>query len=541
MYKTRQVFYLQIKCIKRSLFIPILLIAPFTLLWLRYNVTVDKIGGWLAVWASTTTYGYMIATLCCIILGMYIANDDYEVINTLNLEEKAIINGKVCCLLLFTLVILLEPIGIIAFHYIKYKNPTSNILINILINLIITWATGLSFASTLGFSIGYYIKSKLSYMASVIALFIISPYNKIFVTNNTLVNTIYSLLNIDINNINIPFDVITQNDFNLYWIYDKLFLVFLTIGIIALCIYKGNRFKKKNKSKGIVYLCMFGIVGTFLFIKAQLYYPKIYNISNINTTVISNDMVIEKYDMNIKLGEKFNNTCSIELNNTSEHEVKEIKLHLDKTFNIRSIKSDNDKLKYTRNANTINITFNKVAEPNQKMLIEISYDGAVNYVNNIGFDKYFTNANSTLLPSDSIMWYPRDNIDKVKYYTVNVLSNSKVYSNLQLSNNKVTSPNNYLFLGAEKEIFLISGYLSEKSIEKNKVIAPIDSIRNNNVDAVIKYIKEEMAPQVDPSLKFNKKLEDKNTIIYFVPLEEEEVPYKIYDDSIFINSYILSE
>lgn len=543
MYKINQIFKLQLKCIKRSLFLPILLIAPLTLLLLRYNSTIDKSGGWLSVWASTITYGYMIAALCCIILGIYIANNDYEAMYTLGLEERKVVIGKIFCLLIFTLIMILEPLSIVLFHLTKFKNPSSLILTNILINLIITWGTGLTFASIMGFSIGYFIKDKLSYIVGIFALFIISPYNKVFITDNAIVNTIYSLINIDINNINMPIDVFTQSDFNLFWIYDKLFLVLLIIGLITLCVYKKNMCRIKNWSKGIFFLFTIIVVGIFLFSRAVQYYPQIYIKSNIFEEYAVNDMITERYDMNIKLGNKLNNICTIEMINKSDHDVAGVKLYLDKVFNIKNINYKNRNLNYQRKGNIVDITFNEVVEPKQKINITIAYNGYVNYKTNMGFDKYFTSLNSTFLPPDEFIWYPRNNGDNYKHFTINVKANNRIYSNLRLSNNKKNSTYEYLLTGNKKEIYIIAGYLNEKNIQGNNIIGPDEYLTNNSskVGIIIKFIKEKLVPKIDPSLRFVKAVEGKDRPIYFVPLAEEKIPYRIYDDCVFINSYILSE
>lgn len=543
MYKIKQILKLQLKCIIRSFFLPILIITPLSVLLLRYNSTIDKSGGWLSVWASTITYGYMIAALCCIILGIYISTNDYEVMYTLEIEEKKIIIGKIHCLLIFTFMIILEPLSIVLFHLIRYKNPSTDILINILTNLFITWGTGLSFASILGFFIGYFVQNSLSYMYAILALLAISPYNKIFITNSTVVNTICSLINIDSDNIHMPFDVFTQNTFNLFWLYDKLFLLLLIVGFITLCIYKGKIYRSKNKNKGTIILSIIAAVGILLFSRAMQYYPKTY-ISSISFEDFAvNDMITESYDMSIKLENRFSNVCTIEMSNRSDHEVKLVKLCLDKVFNIKKINCENNKLEYKRNGNIIDVTFNKAIEPKQKIKITISYNGYVNYMTNMGFDKYFTNAISTFLPPDEFVWYPRNYIDNYKHFTINVVANNKIYSNLQLSNNNKNSPNEYLLSGNEKGIYIISGYLKEKNINGNNIIGPDEYLTNNSnkAEIIIKFIKEKMVPGFDPSLKFVKAVEGRDRPIYFVPLAEERIPYRIYDDCIFINSYILSE
>ncbi len=173
--------------------------------------------------------------------------------------------------------------------------------------------------------------------------------------------------------------------------------------------------------------------------------------------------------MNLNFGYKLKNEATIKIKNNSENKIKEISFLLDNIFNVNNIKLNDKNLKFTHENNKLNITLDNHLEKNSTVNLQINYSGRVNHIDSVGNQYLIANANSILLPIDSLAWYPSIKQDKDIKFDLNLNSKLKIKSNLNLDAKKNT------LSGNSNSVFLIAGNLQTVNIDGYEISFPLDT------------------------------------------------------------------
>jgi len=165
---------------------------------------------------------------------------------------------------------------------------------------------------------------------------------------------------------------------------------------------------------------------------------------------------VANYDMDIQLARNFENKCNMDIVIT-EDGVKELTFGLYGKLNIKEILIEGEKASYTRDNRKFTVRLPKESNKGEKIKLLVNYEGRINTVWSQGTTLFFSENNSSFL-ADVFEWYPKVNDDSEKNYSIKVTHGSKLYSNLQTS----YEDGLYYLSGSDKEIFLLSGNISER-------------------------------------------------------------------------------
>ena len=304
---------------------------------------------------------------------------------------------------------------------------------------------------------------------SSIMILITSSFNNTSFTSNKFFMIVLNILNV-----HEDFDYSLYNNFigfnhDIRYILDKLIILFILLIIlliISIKFYKNTKYLKFIKSFILVFTLL--TISSFIILYNSFTLVDNTEIFSYNNK-IHQDISIEEYKMNLNFGYKLKNEATIKIKNNSENKIKEISFLLDNIFNINSIKLNDKNLKFTHENNKLNITLDNHLEKNSIANLQINYSGRVNYIDSIGNQYLIANANSILLPTDSLAWYPSIKQDKDIKFDLNLNSRLKVKSNLNLD----TKQNS--LSGNSNSVFLIAGNLQTVNIDGYEISFPLDT------------------------------------------------------------------
>lgn len=272
---------------------------------------------------------------------------------------------------------------------------------------------------------------------------------------------------------------------NSAYIIDKTIPLLFAISLIVIAYFILNNISRKYINSSIVvsvYIILF-IGLNYISSGMSTYRDDDTNYNNyINKSNIS-DTNIKSHNINIDLKSKSNIKDTITLVNTSKKELSHINLILDEIFKIKSVKVNSENLEFSMESDLVTINLNKNLKPNEKILVDIEYEGYINIFTSWNENKYVATKSDIMLPPNSICWYPKVNQSNDIEFTVNLSSKSNVYSNLTLVNkDDGFISKDYVFKGKSNDIALYAGEFSEKVENDIKIIYPSDV----DVDLVIK-------------------------------------------------------
>lgn len=406
-----------------------------------------------------------------ILIFMKIGESENEIFKAIDISHKEIILSKfiiisIICGIVFAFnVVIAIVIGLICRVSISYFfGQIIGYVINTLIALIVCAAFGLFIGQTICKNIG----DIFGFILSIIFFIIICNFYK-------LSNTITPLMNI--RTFPNSFDVISYDSkdyifHNILWLLVALILFLLTF----MSAFK-TEISKRNKMFAIFSiassLIIILLLGRNIFILA----PSPYDIGKEDDdkmTYVANkdsNFHINKYDMNITLGDQFKNHCRILLTIDKES-TSTLELGLYNKLNIKSLKLNKKNIIYKRTSKSFIVKLPRTYNKGETIELDLAYEGLINTERFDNQEFYFSRNNAVYL-ADAFEWYPKLNDNKIKEYNL-VINNKKhkIYTNLEESNN-------CKYNGKAGEIFLISGNIKERSYKGLSFIGNEEYINNN--------------------------------------------------------------
>lgn len=422
-----------------------------------------------------------------ILIFMKIGESENEIFKAIDISHKEFILSKfiiisIICGIVFAFNIAIAiVIGLICRVSISYfLGQIIGYVINTLIALIICAAFGLFIGQTVCKNIG----DILGFILSIIFFIIICNFYKIS-------NTITPLMNI--RTFPNSFDVISYDTkayifHNILWLLVALILFLLTfMSAFKTEISKRNKMAAKFSIAGSLIIII--ILGRNIFLLAPSFYDIGKDGENRMTYVANknSNFHINKYDMNITLGDEFKNHCRILLTIDKEN-TSTLELGLYNKLNIISLKLNKENIMYKRTANSFIVKLPRTYNKGETIELDLAYEGLINtaWIQN---EEFFFVRNNAVYLADAFEWYPKLNDYKIKEYNL-IINNkkNKIYTNLEENNSCKYS-------GKVGEIFLISGNIKERSYKGISFIGNEEYINNN------KQCNNLIPSNNDPSMK----------------------------------------
>lgn len=458
------------KVISRSWFLFLgILFTVFFLTSTYVNYVTNQNLGYIN-YIKTQEFSLLSLALSCsasIIFGLKLKDEsiNYLISNKFNYFMSALIAsiklGVYICLI---------PLSYILMYIFTHKGITMPYIINGLIEFTFTYILCIICTSMLTTIICFlFEKTIIRVITSSIMILITSSFNNTFFTSNKFIMAILNILNV-----HEDFDYSLFNNFlgfnhDIRYILDKLIMLFILLIIlliISIKFYKNTKYLKFIKSFILVFTIL--TISSFIILYNSFTLVDNTEIFSYNNK-IHQDISIEEYKMNLNFGYKLKNEATIKIKNNSENKIKEISFLLDNIFNVNNIKLNDKNLKFTHENNKLNITLDNHLEKNSTVNLQINYSGRVNHIDSVGNQYLIANANSILLPIDSLAWYPSIKQDKDIKFDLNLNSKLKIKSNLNLDAKKNT------LSGNSNSVFLIAGNLQTVNIDGYEISFPLDT------------------------------------------------------------------
>lgn len=459
-----------------------------------------------------------------LIIASEVGRSRVEVFETLDIKPVEKMLGKVITVLtmagIFLIINLLITTGMAyitraSLSYFLY------LMIGHAVNSIVTLLV-LCFAGLfIGESLGHMISGILRFLVIVVFFLITCSFYK---TNSSLL-TLY----------NTP---IFGSDFNFfrydeYFIYHKL-LWLSAIGAAALGIYfieYKTSYKRISVIHGAV-MVLFLAAAVLSFANGSVYKPVYYEIVP-NTTVSRDSFTkptykvyqakqnpgykVNTYDMDIDLSRKFSSKCTMDITIT-EDGVKDLTFGLYGKLSIKGIYLNDKLIDFKRDNVKFTVSLPQEVKKGETVKLSVNYGGVINTVWQQGSTLFFSDNNASFL-AETFEWYPKLNDGVEKDYSISVKHYNKIYSNLNISK----TDDNYMLTGRDKEVFILSGKITEKNYKGFTLIGNEE------------YFKEEK--QCDNAVEIASKTSEIfpkgkehnfNTIIYapFIPSNGRILTYK---------------
>lgn len=211
---------------------------------------------------------------------------------------------------------------------------------------------------------------------------------------------------------------------------------------------------------------------------------------------------IDKYYMDIIINQTLINNCEMDIKVNKK--ISSMEFGLYEKLNISKVEVDGYAVNYKRTDNSFIVSLPKEYNSEENIKLQVSYEGKINTCWRQGQQMFFLRNNGLFL-GDVFEWYPKLNDDIIREYNLNIKYSSghKLYSNLNGEN----ILGQYKFAGKDREIFLISGNISERNYRNYLFIGNEEYINSNSkCDDLIKFME-------------NKKLKDIKSAIFgpFLP------------------------
>lgn len=526
-------FKVQLKIIKRSLWIYIMLVGVGLLSLLSYYYMLEAGVPSVGVWINISTYPILYGVLCFIMLGIEVGRDNDEYLNTLNINYIKFVCVKLLAIYIIALVLLIIPIGIIIFNSVVFKGLSLKLFINLLLEIIFIWGIAFMVAGTLGFFSGNIIKSKFSYILGVVFWYISSPYFFNTYSNNYgLAYKSISLLNLCIYDINNLYDQTKSFVFDNFYIVDKIFSVILIVILVSLCIFKNNRTKfnfRIMKSK-VFYVLFIAVMINSIILGYSIFIDiaDAKGTTTSNSNIINNQLKVNSYDMDINLKGSLDNTCIVNLKNDGNNDINEIELALYEKLKIENIIIEDKISNYSFQNGVIRIKLDNYLKPGELINIQIEYGGKISIVDNIGNEIIYTHNNATYL-DDTIKWFPQIATNKIDLidYNIKIESNNRCESTLyNVVETKQLNEYKYTMKGMNNQFAIIQGYIDKINSYGVEYIGSEEFINNKAVD----YSEIKKIMSVDRFKSFK----EVNKVL-FVPYSSIDYKGKDFENTLCIN------
>ncbi|MFA6941876.1 MAG: hypothetical protein WCQ54_13005 [Clostridiaceae bacterium] len=437
------------------------------------------------------------------LLSMKIGESENEIFEILDISPMEFIISKIGAVSIINLVILSINIllalifGIfcrVSLGYLFYE--MTGYIINTVIFLVAACSVGLSLGAVskrFGEVIGFIL---------IIIFFMVTC--NFYKTSNNIV----PLINIRI----FPgsFDVISYDK---SYLYHNIFWLILSLSFL-LITYIYENFKKERvitkvfSAGSLIFLftvciCLLNGINTNK--------PDYYNITNRNDSKnYSNDenkaptffskencgYYIDKYSMDIIINQTLINNCEMDIKVNKK--ISSMEFGLYEKLNISKVEVDGNAVNYKRTDNSFIVSLPKEYNSEENIKLKVSCEGKINTCWGQGQQMFFLRNNGLFL-GDVFEWYPKLNDENIKEYNLNIKYSSghKLYSNLNGEN----ISGQYKFTGKDREIFLISGNISERNYRNYLFIGNEEYVNSNSkCDDLIKFMEDKKLEDIKPAV-----------------------------------------
>lgn len=382
-------------------------------------------------------FGFIASNLFFIVISTYITYKNYDILNFI---EKSILEKQLAVIIasiIISTITSLIPILIM----IIFKSPNFQhiFVLKGIIHFFIIWTLSNLLACVVGSTIGTICKNGFSIILSFafFALFIKYSYG-------SYGSYIKQLFNIYDDFTFAGMNYICGRIFNTFYYLDKLFILLISLLILSINCFINKRIKK-------TYSTIF-LILTLICTCINVHLSSIYKSSNLTQyePIKNINYIVESYDMDIKLDNKFKNAVNINLSiNTNSNNLVML---LDDLFKIDELYVNGKLCEFHHDYNKLNIihSFTK----GDKVKISIKYEGNVNVATNLGAPVYYASKYASNLPISSFYWYPKASKTSLINFNVSIKSSGSIYSNLDMHS---FSNDIYTFRGKSSGLNIFSG------------------------------------------------------------------------------------
>lgn len=457
-------------------FVPIIVMTYLTLNSFWKQLWNDNAGSWINQNGYITVY----MSVILLIIGVYSAHQDNDIMEQILMPVSKNIS-KLIGLLIFSQASLLIPIIVIV--GINFIRPVSlSLLLNHCFYVLLQWFLEIFFFSSIGFSLGIFIKNKIAYYFTIIPAVLFSMflsmifYRYIWWIYYKVPLYIFDLFNTNVNNPAVHKSLSSGFSFNTYYSLDMMFIFLLALVIICFALFKNNIFKRVRNNKALLsislvitaLLCLNIIFSKFtqpIMNTCDDYYQNV----SAETVPENKALIVKSIKMNVNLKEKFTNDAILKLK--CEETSDSLALKLDTTsFKIDDLKINGKKTDY--NINGCHIYSKFKFEKGKNYNVECIYHGRVNYADESGVRSIFVDNTCSYIP-EVYDWYPQLVNGKVYpiEFDLKIKTDNKLVSNL--SKELKTPQNGEVSLSGKKNyIFISTGYYTNCKLDGINVIVP---------------------------------------------------------------------
>lgn len=205
---------------------------------------------------------------------------------------------------------------------------------------------------------------------------------------------------------------------------------------------------------------------------------------------------IDKYSMDIIINQPLINNCEMDIKVNKK--ISSMEFGLYEKLNISKAEVDGNEVNFKRTGNSFIVNLPKEYNSGENIKLKVSYEGRINTCWGQGEQMFFLRNNGLFL-GDVFEWYPKLNDDNIKEYNLNIKysSDHKIYSNLDCKN----ISGQYEFTGKDREVFLISGNITERNYRNHLFIGNEEYVNSNNkCDDLIKLMEDKKLKNVKPAV-----------------------------------------
>lgn len=424
------------------------------------------------------------------LLCMQVGGSENEVFNSMDISHKEIVCSKVGFMFLINgtiflvNVIILIIFGInsrVSLHYFLYQSL--GYIVNNFVFLIVSGLLGLFIGQVVSKHVG----DVVAFIIMIMLFVALCNFYKLF-------NTIVPLY--DIKAMTSTFNIFSYDK---SYLYHNLFWLVMAFILFTITFTNNN---KKAKPAIIIKLVLPCLACIYLATSIVLMTPVYYNICLRNEAANGQTFFskancgyyIDKYDMNINLNNKLKNTCNMEVKINGDS-VNSMELGLYEKLNISSLEIDGKSLNFKRTNHSFIVKLPREYKNGETVNMNVVYEGDINTMWLQGRNLFFVKNNELFL-ADVFEWYPKLNDSKLKDYNVKIkyTSKNKIYSDLD-GNRKL---NGYKLQGKDREIFLVSGNISERKYNGYLFVGNEELIKDNQqCNYLIEDIKKSNSKEVN--------------------------------------------
>lgn len=400
-------------------------------------------------------FGFIASNLFFLIISTYVMYKNYDIFNFIEKnvfkKQAAVIIGSI----IISTVISLIPISVM----IIFKNPNFQhiFVLKGIVHFFIIWTLSNLLACVVGSTIGSLCKNGFSMILSFVffGLFIKYSYG-------SYGSYIKQLFNIYDDFTFAGMNYICGRIFNTFYYLDKLFILLISLLILSITCFINKTIKK-------TYSTIF-LILTLLCTCINVHLSSIYKSSNLTKyeTIKNINYIVESYDMDIKLGNRFKNAANINL--SVKTNSNNIVMLLDDLFKIDELYVNGKPCDFHHEHNKLNII--RSFTEGEKVHISVKYKGYVDVANNLGAPVYYVSKYATNLPISSFYWYPKTTETSLINFNVSIKASNSIYSNLDMCS---YSDSLYKFRGKSSGLNIFSGQYKKYYENNIEYIIPTNS------------------------------------------------------------------